>query len=159
MSHKSFNSIFIQFPKHTSLSNSSRSIIDKLICSDINSTDGIRLSLDTPLNNPPMLNILRPAVLRQYYSLNIEHLYSDINIIRRYTYGSGTGSSSVGMDPRNFVTKVMSEEMSSCQRSYMAYFWRIGRISNYKTPISVYLLTIVQWYYIMLENIWKSLQN
>ena len=111
-SHKSFNSLVIQFPSHTSLSNSSRSIIDKLICSDINSSNGIRLSLDTPLNNPPMLNILRPAVLRQYYSLNIEHLHSDINSVRRYTYGSGTGTSSVGMDPRNFVTRVMSEEMS-----------------------------------------------
>ena len=101
----------IQFPSHTSLSNSSRSIIDQLICSDINSANGIRLSLDTPLNNPPMLNILRPAALWQYYSINIEQLSGDSNSVRRYTYGSGTGSSSVGMDPCNFVTRVMSEEM------------------------------------------------
>ena len=82
----------IQFPCHTSLSNSSRFIIDKLICSDLNSANGIRLSLDTPLNNPLMMNILRPAVLRQYCSLNIEQLPGDSNSIRRYTYGSGTGS-------------------------------------------------------------------
>ena len=82
----------IQFPSHTTLSNSSRSIIDQLICSDINSAHGIRLPLDTPLNNPPILNVLRPAVLRQYYSLNVEDMCGISNNVRRYTYGSGTGS-------------------------------------------------------------------
>ena len=103
----------IQFPTHTTLSNSSRSIIDQLICSDINSAHGIRLSLDTPLNNPPILNLLRPAVLRQYYGLNVVDQRGISNGVRRYTYGSGTGSSSVGMDPRNFATRMMTEEMLS----------------------------------------------
>ena len=66
ISNNYFNSLVIQFPSHTTLSNASRHIVDQLICSQINSPKGIRLSLDTPLNNPPMLNILRPAVLRQY---------------------------------------------------------------------------------------------
>ena len=109
--HKSFHSMVIQFPNHTTLSNNGRFIIDQLICSDINSANGIRLSLDKPLNNPPMLNILRPAVLRQYYSLNVAQVCKPSNTVRRFTYGSGTGTSSVGMDPRNFVTRVMTEEM------------------------------------------------
>ena len=35
----------------------------------------------------------------------------DSNSVRRYIYGSGTGSSSVGMDLRSFVTRVMFEEI------------------------------------------------
>ena len=68
------------------------------------------------MNNPPILNILRPAVLRQYYSLNVEDMCGISNNVRRYTYGSGTGSSSVGLDSRNFVTRVMTEEMLSLSK-------------------------------------------
>lgn len=64
ISNNSFNSLVIQFPSHTTLSNASPHIVDKLICSELNSANRIWLSLDTPFNNPPMLNILCPAVLR-----------------------------------------------------------------------------------------------
>ena len=100
-------------PSHSTLSNASCHIVDKLICSPLNSNNGIRLSLDTPLNNPPMLNILRPAVLRQYYGLNVEEKELPKYGIPRYTYGSGTGTSTVGRDPNNFVTREMSEDMKT----------------------------------------------
>ena len=80
----------------------SRCIIEELISSPINSDRGIKLSLDTPLNNGLGLNILRPAVLRQYYGVEIEKEHGHVKC---YTYGSGSGTSSVGMDPRNFVTR------------------------------------------------------
>ena len=86
----------------------SRSIIDELICSKINSKYGIKLSLDKPLNNDMELNITRPAVLRQYYGLETS-ICNDR--VERYTYGSGTGTTSVGMDPDNFVTRTMNQEM------------------------------------------------
>ena len=60
------------------------------------------MSLDKPLNNNVALNILRPAVLRQYFGTDIE---DQGDKVKRYTYGSGSGSSSVGMDPLNFVTR------------------------------------------------------
>ena len=113
ISNNSFNSLVIQFPNHTTLSNASRHIIDKLICSPLNSINGIRLSLDTPLNNPPMLNILRPVVLRQYYGLNVKDVSTQNNSVERYTYGSGTGTSTVGINPNNFVTREMTEDMKS----------------------------------------------
>ena len=103
--------MLIQFPNHTTLANASRHIVDKLICSQLNSINGIRLSLDTPLNNPPMLNILRPAVLRQYYGLNVKDTFKSNDGVERYTYGSGTGTSTVGIDPNNFVTREMNEDM------------------------------------------------
>ena len=60
------------------------------------------MSLDKPLNNDVDLNILRPAVLRQYFGTDVEEQGDKV---KRHTYGSGSGSSSVGMDPLNFVTR------------------------------------------------------
>jgi len=60
-----------------------------------------------------MLNILRPAVLRQYYGLNVKDDVTHNDCVERYTYGSGTGTSTVGIDPNNFVTREMTEEMKS----------------------------------------------
>lgn len=91
-----------QLPKNTLLYDYSRKFIDAVIRSPINSKFGIKLSLDKPLNNDIALNILRPAVLRQYYGIDIEN---NENTVKRYTYGSGSGTSSVGMDPCNFVTR------------------------------------------------------
>ena len=54
------------------------------------------------------LNITRPAVLRQYYGMETSICEGKA---ARYTYGSGTGTISVGMDPDNFVTRSMNTEM------------------------------------------------
>ena len=86
----------------------SRTVIDELIRSPINSKCGIKLSLDKPLNNDIGLNILRPAVLRQYFGKEVANIHGRL---KRCTYGSGTDSSSVGMDPHNFVTRALSNEM------------------------------------------------
>ena len=85
----------------------SRTVIDELIRSSMNSKCGIKLSLDKPLNNDIDLTILRPAVLRQYFGKEVEKINGRF---KRCTYGSGTGSS-VGMEPHNFVTRSLSNEM------------------------------------------------
>ena len=103
-------SIVCQLPSNTLLHDLSRTVIDKLIRSPINSKCGIKLSLDKPLNNDVDLNILRPAVLRQYFGKEIDNINGKL---QRSTYGSGTGTSSVGMDPHNFVTRSLSCEMSA----------------------------------------------
>ena len=104
----------------------SRIIIDQLVCSPINSRSGIKLSLDKPLNNDVDLNILRPAVLRQYFGIEIQEC---MDKGKRYSYGSGSGSSSVGMDPLNFVTRpwnglmyAMSHEIESFLDSNKSLF-------------------------------------
>lgn len=86
----------------------SRKVIDELISSPINSKRGIKLFLDKPLNNKMCLNILRPAVLRQYFGKEVTNGHGQL---RRCTYESGTGSSSVGMDPQNFVTRSFDKDM------------------------------------------------
>ena len=86
----------------------SRTVIDELIRSPVNSKFRIKLLFDKPLNNNIGLNILRPAVLRQYFGKEVANIDGQV---KRCTYGSGTGSSSVGMDPHNFVTRSLSKKM------------------------------------------------
>ena len=101
-------SMVVQLPKNTLLFDLSRAIINEIICSPINSDSGIKLSLDKPLNNEIDLNVLRPAVLRQYFGKEIRNVNGKA---KRYTYGSGSGTSSVGMDPHNFVTRALNSKM------------------------------------------------
>ena len=101
-------SIVIQLPKNTLLYDLSRAIIDEIIRSPINSDSGIKLSLDKPPNNDIDLNVLRPAVLRQYFGKQTRKVNGKA---KRYTYGSGSGTFSVGMDPHNFVTRVLNSKM------------------------------------------------
>ena len=54
---------------------------------------------------------MRPAVLRQYYGANVDVINESKHFIKRYTYGYGSGTSSVGIDPFNFVTRKMTKEM------------------------------------------------
>ena len=86
----------------------SRKVVDELITSPLNSKYGIKVSLDKPLNNDICLNIFRPAVLRQYFGKEVANIDGKL---KRCTYGSGTGSSSVGMDPNNFVTRAFTKDL------------------------------------------------
>ena len=101
-------SLVCQLPKDNALYDLSRRDIDTLISHPMNSECGIKLSIDKPLNNSECLNIYRPAVLRQYFGREVSRTAKNV---KRYTYGSGSGTSSVGMDPRNFVTRSLSVGM------------------------------------------------
>ena len=77
------------------ISDWSNSILYQLVRGQINSADGINLVVEKAMNNPPMLNLNRPAVIRQYYG--------EVNKInnKRITYGASKslGTISVGTDP------------------------------------------------------------
>jgi len=107
----------IQLSKKHLMGIYARNVIHSLITMPINSSEGIILSLDTPLNNTKNLNTLRPAVLRQYFANDVDVICKSEKFERRYTYGSGSGTSSVGMDPLNFVTRKMSPEMQYIGRN------------------------------------------
>ena len=79
--------------------------MDVLLCSRFNSSKGIKLSLDKPMNVHTLLNINHPAVLQQYFGVKFDDLSNVMpGIEYRFTYGSGTGISSVRMDRSKFVT-------------------------------------------------------
>ena len=126
-------SIVAQLSNCSELAYCARQIINKIIRSPINSKEGIKLSLDTPLNNPPSLNILRPAVLRQYFGKNLPGNNVLRNEIKRYTYGSGSGTSSVGMDKYNFVTRSMPPCMEKLSSDIYTFLTRNKKHFNLET--------------------------
>ena len=96
---RNIHSLVFQFPTRTTLYDMSIVFIDKLICSPINSNRAIKLSLDKPLNHTISLKITRPAVLRQYFRKDSMSTPDNKKRIRRYNYGAGSETSSVGMNP------------------------------------------------------------
>ena len=100
------------------LSDLARTIFDRLICSNLESKDGIKTTTDRAMGNPMEINVQRRAVLRQYYGKTY-HDIKDEEIpeyVRRATYAVGCGSISVGTDPYNYVTREMTDEMSCLGR-------------------------------------------
>jgi hypothetical protein len=104
---------FVTIPKiakksiYTQLLTFLRSIIH----SKIDSPNGVPIHTDAPLNNPPLINLERPAPVRIHYGLNLESDPS--GLIRRVTYGLGSGATSVGTDYRHFQTRSLTPQLSS----------------------------------------------
>ena len=46
----------------------------------MNSTDGIKLSIDKPLHNSECLNTYRPAVLRQYFGKEVSRTTENVHL-------------------------------------------------------------------------------
>ena len=61
----------IQLPSATTIGNQRRSVIDVLMCSRFNSSNGIGLTLVKPMNVHILFNIDHPAVLRQYFGMQV----------------------------------------------------------------------------------------
>ena len=83
----------------------------KIIYPPINSKNEIKLLWDTPLNNQRYLNILKTAVLRHDYGANVNVIRESSILIRPYTCGYGSGTSSIGMDPYTFVSRKLTHKM------------------------------------------------
>ena len=79
-----------------------------------NSPNGITIVADAPECNNTMLNVKRPAVLRQYYGMNIG-VESD-HIIRRVAYRSMLTTSSEGSDPMKLTIKPFSPEIEEMSK-------------------------------------------
>ena len=50
-------------------------------------------------------------MLRESFCAKLDVIRESSELVRRYTYGYGSGTSSVGMDPYKFVTRKMTYEM------------------------------------------------
>ena len=126
-------SIVAQLSNCSEIALCARHIITKIIRSPINSNEGSKLSLNTPLNNPASLNILRPAVLRQYHEKNLLRNAVLKNQIKRYTYGSSSGTSSVGMEKYNFVTRPMGPSMEKLSSDVHTFLTQNQKHFNLET--------------------------
>ena len=84
-----------------------------MILSSLDSSKGIRLTFEAPYNNKPKLNLLRPAVLRQYFG-KLHSIRGKLkNYEVRYTYGGGCGSAcnSVGVEKNSLCTRGFTKEI------------------------------------------------
>lgn len=89
-----------------------------MICSNLESKHGIKTTTDRAMGNAMEINVERRAVLRQCYGKIYHDIKEEImpGYVRRATYAVGCGNISVGADPHNYVTREMTDEMSSLGR-------------------------------------------
>ena len=83
-------------------------VLYELVRANINSADGINLVVEKSVNNPPLLNLNQPAIIRQYS----DQLNKEKNT--RFTYGASKslGTILVGTDPNNFITRKMKDYLT-----------------------------------------------
>ena len=88
--------------------------------STTNEAVGIIVTVDSPFNKNPTVNITRTAPLRQYFGKNKESTICASlhqSLIERYVYASGSGRGTVGT-PRRFVYVVLLCSIKSFYRIY-----------------------------------------
>ena len=66
------------------------------------------------MNNDVQLNIVRPAVLRQYYGLSVDSVKDNICI--RPAFGFNNGRQAEGTDYRRIVVKPFCDDMSGMSK-------------------------------------------
>ena len=77
--------------------------------SALNSENGIKVVVEKANSNPPMLNLVRPAVVRQYFGLQLPQS----NIRCTYPLMTSLGNVRNGTDTHNFVTRPMGPTMTA----------------------------------------------
>ena len=95
------------------------------------------------------MNILRPAVLRQYFGKNVPSNEPLDNEEKRQTYGSGSGTSSVGMDKYNFVTRRMTpgmEKLSLELRTFVICNKKYFNLENVDMSQKCNHCSVIQYY-------------
>ena len=65
--------------------------------------------MDSPYGKNSQLNIYRPSVLRQYFGKDVSK--TETSSTMRYTYGNGSGCSTLGIDPSRFMTRPFTSDM------------------------------------------------
>ena len=119
-----FWSILLKLPEEHPLEDWGQLIVKRLIGSGLDTRNGITLLADEPLGNKPMLNVSRPAVLRQYYGQDLT--VQGIN--QRATFGMFKGAQSEGSDKDKFTVKPFCHEMTQ-MAEYLSDLLRFNQVS------------------------------
>ena len=76
------SSIIFDLSHRADISDWANTVLHNLFCSDIDSEQGLRLTVEKVMNNPTILNLERPPVIRQYFEKKMRAQKN------RYTYGA-----------------------------------------------------------------------
>ena len=85
-----------------------RQFLVRMIREPLGSLEGFPVVLEMPSGNNPMVNIHRHAPIRILFGLE-KSIHG--NYALRYAYGSGSGTGTVGPDPRTFQVRLMEDEL------------------------------------------------
>ena len=105
-------SIVISLPNLSLLSCVAKKICDRIISSPIDLKDGIHITVDKPYGRNPKMNVYQPTVLRQYLGCDVDSKTTINGYTNRFTYGTGTGSTTLGIDATNFKTRPFTPEIT-----------------------------------------------
>lgn len=99
-----------------------------------NSKDGVNVCVEAPYGKNHNLNILRNAVLRQYYGCDTEESEKYTDVSYRYSYGVGAGSAvtSVGSDSSSIITRRMTEDLQNIANQI---HWCVFKVPEYRKKL------------------------
>ena len=86
-----------------------KQFVANLIKGKLGTAEGFNVVVEMPNGNNPCLNTLRNAPMRALFGL--DKGISDKGFVLRYAYGSGSGTGSVGCDPRTFEVRLLDREL------------------------------------------------
>lgn len=99
--------------------------ISALLLNGVDTIDGIKISVDKPsICQSRVINLVRPAVLRQYFGLDLDIPTGRDDLVWRSSYGSGSGSTSVGINKRHLATREMTYAMKIIAKYVYQYLKR-----------------------------------
>ena len=94
-----------------------KNVMDKLINSPVNSIHGISIVACQSMGNPIMLNVTKPAVLQQYYGVDIED--KDQHVVLKATFGFLKGLNKAGIGPHRYTLKSFDNNLHAISTCVM----------------------------------------
>ena len=160
---------YLFYPQRKKLYNEimelSKNVIDTLVLSDLNSTNGIQTCIEKPYKGIANFNVVRRSVLRQHFGVNLKDNSTSNKfnsqescVSERFSYGFGKGTSinSVGTDIYNCVTREFSKELQVIAEKLNYLVWnekssiellQKGRVDDYPTIKSDFNHCVILLYY------------
>ena len=118
-----------------------------LLLRGIDTNDGIQISVDKPsMCQSRVINLLRPAVLRQYFGLDLDIPTNRDDLVWRSSYGSGSGTTSVGINSCHWTTREMTYAMKIIAKYVYQYLKRRFANENAVKILPFNHITLLYYY-------------
>lgn len=139
-----------------------------LILRGIDTIDGIQISVDKPtMCQSRLVNLERPAVLRQYFGLDLDHAdgpdhlppLEREDLVWRSCYGAGSGARTVGVHPIYSTTREMTAPMKIMADHIYNYLWERFKDDNSVVVLPFNHVTILLYYQKEEDDVATDLTN